>query len=56
MIAGDGFSSAKIYMSAIHLNNDNVSNLSRVDFVLKLKDADIIKVGDELLIEDNIIP
>lgn len=47
------FSSAKIYMSAVHLNNHNVSNLSRVDFTLLLLERDIISVGDVSKVEDK---
>ena len=48
------FTNAKIYTSAVHLYNYNVSDLSQVDFILKLNDTDIIKVGDVPLIEDNV--
>ena len=47
------FSSAKIYTSAVYLNNDNVSNLSRVDFTLLLLERDKISVGDVSKIEDE---
>ena len=47
------FSSAKTYMSAVHLNNHNVSNLSRVDFTLLLLERDIISVGDVSKVEDE---
>ena len=47
------FSSAKIYMSAVHLNNHNVSNLSRVNFTLLLLERDIISVGDVSKVEDK---
>ena len=47
------FSSAKIYISAVHLNNHNVSNLSRVDFTLLLHQQNKISVGDVSKIEDE---
>ena len=47
------FSSAKIYTSAVYLNNHNVSNLSRVDFTLLLHQQNKISVGDISKIEDE---
>ena len=41
----------RLFTSAVYLN---VNDLSRVDFVLKLNDAGIFKVGDVSLIEDKI--
>ena len=53
-MADRDFSSAKIYMSAVHLNNHNVSNLSRVDFTLLLLERDVISVGDISKIKDDL--
>ena len=42
-----------IYMSAVYLNNYNISNLSRVDFMLLLHQQNKISVGDVSKIEDE---
>ena len=48
------FSSAKVYTSAVHLNNHSVSNKSRIEFTLLLKNRGVIEVGDVSKIEDTV--
>ena len=48
------FSSAKVYTSSRHLNNQNVSKVSRVQFTLLLMERGVVKVGDVSKIEDTV--
>ena len=47
------FSSAKVFTSAVHLNNHDVTNMSRIEFTLLLIEHGVVKVGDVSKIEDK---
>ena len=48
------FSSAKVYTSAVYLNNQNVSKMSRVQFTLLLMELGAVKINDVSKIEDKV--
>ena len=48
------FSSAKVYTSAVCLNNQNVSKMSRVQFTLLLMERGAVKINDVSKIEDKV--
>ena len=48
------FSSAKVYTSSVHLNDHDVSKMSRVQFTLLLMERGALKINDVSKIEDKV--